>query len=191
MLNTLKLQCDSNSKQSTFSAPCAPSTRGSERVCTWSLILVQLFVTPWTVAHHGLLCLWDYSGKNTGVCCHIVLQGIFLTQGSNLCLLHLLHWQMHSSPLSHLRSPEGLNIHLKYWARCKDLLITVCICQLPLNHGSPCVHSDFASLKNCVMLKKLHDPRLIMLPSFLPLEHSSSAVPLQISHSPSVTCKRI
>ena len=41
---------------------------------------------------------------NTGVCCHAVFQGIFPTQGSNLCLLHLLHWQADSLPLSHQRS---------------------------------------------------------------------------------------
>ena len=35
--------------------------------------------------------------KNTGVDCHALLQGIFLTQGSNLCLLQLLHWQILSS----------------------------------------------------------------------------------------------
>ena len=40
-----------------------------------------------------LLCLWDSPGKNTGVGCHFLLQGIFLTQGSNPCLLHLLCWQ--------------------------------------------------------------------------------------------------
>ena len=32
-------------------------------------------------------------GKNTLMGCHALLQGIFLTQGSNLCLLHLLHWE--------------------------------------------------------------------------------------------------
>ena len=32
-------------------------------------------------------------------------QGIFLTQGSNPRLLHLLHWQVDSLPLSHLGSP--------------------------------------------------------------------------------------
>ena len=37
---------------------------------------------------HGLLCLWNSLGKNTGVDCHSLLQKIFLTQGSNLCLLH-------------------------------------------------------------------------------------------------------
>ena len=30
--------------------------------------------------------------------CHALLQGIFPTQGSNLCLLSLLHWQLGSLP---------------------------------------------------------------------------------------------
>ena len=33
----------------------------------------------------------DSLGKNTGVGCHALLQGIFLTQGSNQHPLHLLH----------------------------------------------------------------------------------------------------
>ena len=32
--------------------------------------------------------------------CHALLQGIFPTQGSNLCFLRLLHWQMGSLPLA-------------------------------------------------------------------------------------------
>ena len=43
---------------------------------------------------HGIL-----PGKNTGGGCHGHLQGIYLTQGSNLRLLHLLHWQVGSLPL--------------------------------------------------------------------------------------------
>ena len=39
------------------------------------------------------LCPWDFPGKNLGVGCHFLLQGIFLTQESNPCLLHLLHCQ--------------------------------------------------------------------------------------------------
>ena len=35
---------------------------------------------------HGLLCPWDFPGKNTGVVCHFILQGIFLIQGLNLYL---------------------------------------------------------------------------------------------------------
>ena len=37
-------------------------------------------------------------GKNTGVGCHSLLQGIFPDQGWDLCLLH---WQADSLPLSH------------------------------------------------------------------------------------------
>ena len=40
-----------------------------------------------------------------GVGCHLLLQGIFLTQGSNLCLLYLLHWQVNSLPLYHPGNP--------------------------------------------------------------------------------------
>ena len=50
---------------------------------------------------------WGFPGKNTGVGCHILLQGIFLTQGSNPHHLHLLQWQVYSLPLSHLGSPIG------------------------------------------------------------------------------------
>ena len=35
-----------------------------------------------------LLCLWGYPGKKSGVGCHVLLQGIFLTQGLNPGLLH-------------------------------------------------------------------------------------------------------
>ena len=41
--------------------------------------------------------------KNTAVGCHALLQGIFPTQGSNPCLLCLLHWQAGSLP----RAPPG------------------------------------------------------------------------------------
>ena len=43
---------------------------------------------------------WDSSGQNTGVDCHTLLQGIFLTQGLNLRLPCLLHWQAGSLPLA-------------------------------------------------------------------------------------------
>ena len=50
---------------------------------------VQLFLTPWTVAHHAPLSMGFSTQvrKRTGVGCHALLQGIFLTQGSNLSLL--------------------------------------------------------------------------------------------------------
>ena len=40
---------------------------------------VRFFVTPWTAAR--LLCPWSFPGKNTGVSCHVLLQGIFQTRG--------------------------------------------------------------------------------------------------------------
>ena len=46
-----------------------------------------------------LLCPWNFPDKCTGVGCYFLLQGIFLTQGLNLCLLLLLHWQENSWPL--------------------------------------------------------------------------------------------
>ena len=49
-----------------------------------------------------LLCPWDFPGKNTGVGCHALLQGISPTQGSSPSLLYLLHWQADSLPLYQL-----------------------------------------------------------------------------------------
>ena len=60
-------------------------------VCVYVLSHVQLFVAPWTIQPTRLLCPLDSPGKNTGVGCHCLFQGIFLTQGSNLCFLILLH----------------------------------------------------------------------------------------------------
>ena len=48
---------------------------------------VRLFVTQWTVACQALLS-FDYLGKNSEVHCHFLLQGIFLTWGLNMHLLH-------------------------------------------------------------------------------------------------------
>ena len=65
----------------------------------------QSCLTLWP---HGLpptrlLCPRHFPSKNTGVGCHLLLQGIFLTQGLNSCLLH---WQAGTSPLSHQGSPR-------------------------------------------------------------------------------------
>ena len=52
-------------------------------------------------------CLQDFPGKNTGVGCHFLLQGIFPIQGLNL---QLLHWQADSLPLSQQGSlSEAIN----------------------------------------------------------------------------------
>ena len=47
---------------------------------------VPLLATPWTVARQASLST-DHLGENTGMGYHFLLQGIFLTQGSNPSLL--------------------------------------------------------------------------------------------------------
>ena len=59
---------------------------------------VWLLETPWTVACQAPQSM-GLSGKNTGVSCCGLFRGIFLTQGSDPHLLHLLHWQVGSLPL--------------------------------------------------------------------------------------------
>ena len=59
--------------------------------CAKLLSHVWLFATLWTVACQAL-CPRNSPGKKTGVGCHVLLQAIFLTQGSNPHLLCLLHW---------------------------------------------------------------------------------------------------
>ena len=60
-------------------------------ICVSVGLCVYLVMSK-SLQSHGLqptrlLCLWNLSGKNTGVVCHFLLQRIFLTQGSNPCLL--------------------------------------------------------------------------------------------------------
>jgi len=78
-------------------ASCPPDT------CVFNLSAVSRSLQPCALWPARLLCPWDFLGKNTGVGC--LLQGIFLTQGSNPCLLCLQHWLVDFLPLSHLGSP--------------------------------------------------------------------------------------
>ena len=58
-----------------------------------------------------LLCPWDFPGKNTGVGCDFLLQGIFPTQRLNLCLLHCRQ-------ILYQLSQQGSHVSIK-----------LCICQ--------------------------------------------------------------
>ena len=62
-------------------------------------------VVSYSLQPHGLqlarlLCPWNFPGKNTGVGCHFLPQGIFPTQVSNTHLLCLHNWQADYLPLS-------------------------------------------------------------------------------------------
>ena len=76
------------------------------------LVMSNSFLTPWTGACHCPLSIGAFfPGKNAGVGCHFLLQGIFPTQGLNT---NLMHWQADSLPLSHQGSPvclQKMGIH--------------------------------------------------------------------------------
>ena len=67
-------------------------------VCAHACSVVSSALQPHGLWPARLLYPWNFSGKNTGVGCHFLLQGIFQTQGFNPHLLHLLHWQAGSLP---------------------------------------------------------------------------------------------
>ena len=65
-------------------------------------ICVSHSVVSNSLRSHGLqsarlLCPWNSPAKNTEVGCHSFLQGIFLTQGLNLGLLHCRQTLYHLS----------------------------------------------------------------------------------------------
>ena len=68
-------------------------------LCSVAKSCSTLLQLPWTIVHQASLSV-GFSGKNTGVGCHFLLQGVFSNQVSNP---RLLHWQADSLPLSHLR----------------------------------------------------------------------------------------
>ena len=74
-------------------------------VCVLSHSVISDSWQPYGLLPTRFLSPWDSPGKNTGVSCPFLFQGIFPTQGSNPYLLCLLYWQVSSLPLSHWGSP--------------------------------------------------------------------------------------
>ena len=102
-----------------------------------------LTLRPYGLQPSRLFCPWDSPGKNTGGSCQALLQGIFLTQGSNL---HLLHWQAASLPLV----PRG---HLSHQGKRKaKVLITV-----RPNSLRPCVLSPPGSSLHGILQARILD----------------------------------
>ena len=112
-------------------------------LCAQSLNHVWLFVTPRTVACQTPLSM-EFSRQEWWNRLHFLLQGIFPTQWSNLGLLHLLHWQVESSPLSHLGSLLYLYlsvflsdykwycITLVFISSVRNMMSFVCLCYVTL-----------------------------------------------------------
>ena len=91
----------------------------------------------------SLLCPWNFPGKDTGVGCYFLLQGIFPNQGSNL---RLLHWQVDFffttvSP----GEPQTL------WGRSKDLEHSIVLLIVLLKASSQrCVRKSSEASSLCL-----------------------------------------
>jgi len=75
-----------------------------------TFLLFSCYVVSGSLQPHGLsptrsFCPWDFPGKNTGVGCPFLLQGIFLTQESNT-------WLIHCQVNSLTTEPPGKHDHL-------------------------------------------------------------------------------
>ena len=70
-----------------------------------------------------LFCPWDSPGKNIKVGGHALLQGILLTQDSNLHLLGLLHWKVGSLPLAPPHSLYLLTDYKQWLKQCTRLTV--------------------------------------------------------------------
>ena len=112
----------SRARESQLLGPRAPQqerTQGNEKVlhCDWRAAPLSTtrgkpvqpwrpspdkIKIPWTVAHQAPPS-WDSPGKNIGVGCHSLLQGIFPTHGSNPGPLHCRQILYH---LSHQGGPK-------------------------------------------------------------------------------------
>ena len=55
--------------------------------CVFSYSVMSDSLQPHGLSPAKLLSPWNFLSKNTGVGCHFLLQGFFLTPGSNPCLL--------------------------------------------------------------------------------------------------------
>ena len=132
---------------------------------------VQLFATPWTIACQPPLSM-GFSGKNTGVGCHVLLQGIFLTQGLNPCLLHLLPWQAGSLPLA----PPWKSIYsyINQFSSVTQSCPTLCNSMGYSTPGLPVITNSW-SLLIFMCIKSVMQPNhlilchpLLLLPSVFP-----------------------
>ena len=100
---------------------CIPNDFVESCICCIECVCVcvSYSVMSDSLLPHGLwparlLCPWNVPGKNTGMGCHFLLQGIFLTQGLNLCLLLscigrwiLYHW-CHLGSLNNCDIPQQM-----------------------------------------------------------------------------------
>ena len=149
---------------------------------------MSLFAAPWTEACQASLSVEFFSGKNTGVGCHFLLQGIFPTQGSNPRLPCLLHWQADSLPTILGRS-------LKYWQvprssgelikHATSLVWPPGILTPKWNPGiHVCVSAPMVLIPSGSWYHTLHSPVLVSSPCH---QYQVSHISKSLAHSQSAT----
>ena len=84
-------------------------------------------------------------GKHTGMGCHFLFKGIFLTQGLNPHLLRLLHWQVDSLPVAPFERPSQVYCCCSVDKSCSNLCDPMG-CSTP---GVPVLHylAEFAQAR--------------------------------------------
>ena len=100
----------------------SPSAEGNSVVQPLSCI--QLFASPWTIAHQAPLSMGFFRQEYWSGC-HFLLQGIFPTQGLNPCLLctarwilyHWVTWEAHLTIRSIYKSRIGIILIILLWTR--------------------------------------------------------------------------
>ena len=133
--NPLQYFCLKNSKdiggwQATVHGVAKSQIRLSNFHFTYIMCVCCSVVSDWLWAHGllpaRLLYPWDSPGKNTGIGCHSLLQGIFLIPGSNSVLPY---YRQILYCLGHQGSPT--------YTMC--ICVCVCVCtQIPQNFGLRC-----------------------------------------------------
>ena len=98
--------------------PSEPLGKLWKPLCSFSYSVMSDSLLLYGLKPVRLLCPWNFPGKDTGVGCHFLLQNIFWTQGSNLCLPRC-RWILY-----HLNNQGSL---WKPLNKTKTLLVTVII----------------------------------------------------------------
>ena len=112
--------------------------------CLWCklCVCVKSFQSCPTLPHYGLLPArllspWDSPGKNTGVACHALLQGIFPTQGWNLYLLQLRHGRWILYCWAHREAHNVIKIYIK-WVKASSWICKITKMQEVTNGNKSC-----------------------------------------------------
>ena len=135
-------------------------------------------MTPWTILSK-LLCPGNFPGKDTGVGCHSLLQGIFPALGLNLGLLHcrqILYCLSHQG--SFLREWVSF-LKLKFGVR-GTAMESLCVCELLLVEIlASIIHSVFwtPDHTNCTSWEDISSFLLMFHLSSLSQNHNSPYPP--------------